>query len=39
MMWTTKQEDGTYRTLDTENCSMFDLILEFFLMGKENGKK
>jgi len=41
MIWTTKQKDGSFRTIDTNNCSLFDLFAEAVLMRKErkNDKK
>ena len=39
MLWTTKQKDGTMRTLDTNNCTIFELVLEWFLMWFERKEK
>lgn len=31
MIWTTKYEDGTFRTIDTNNASILDLIIDTIL--------
>ena len=35
MLWTTKQKDGSFRSIDTENCSLLDIGIEFALMRRE----
>lgn len=39
MIWTTKQKDGSYRTIDTNNASILDFIIEFNLMRREEQEK
>ena len=39
MLWTTKQKDGSFRTIDTNKATMFDLAAEWFLMGQEKKER
>jgi len=39
MLWTTKQKDGSFRSIDTENCSLLDIGIEFALMGRESKRR
>lgn len=43
MKWTTIQENGDIRTIDTNNASLLDYVIEIFSMWfegkKKNGKK
>ena len=39
MFWTTKDKEGNMRTIDSNKATLWDLGMEFFLMGKEDKKE